>query len=212
MIVLLQNVLSADQVSAILADFARVADGEQSSYPLSEQHGGAIGSALMSHEPFTNGILPTALTPFEFDRHVPGTVIQDRMDTPLSGLGTSQIMRTDAVCVVFLSDPTQYDGGELVIDSSTLPMPLKLPAGNAVVFPATDFHTTTPVSRGERWVAVCGIQSAVRGTREREILTEMWVTLNDSETMHPADNQGQNDGVKYLGKARSNLIRLLAET
>ncbi len=212
MIVLLQNVLRADQISAILADFSGVKDGEESTYPLREQHGGAIGSALMSHDPFVNAILPTALTPFQFDRRIPGSVVQERMDTSLFQLGMPQAMRVDAVCVVFLSDPSRYGGGELIMDSSTVPMPVKLPAGNAVIFPATDFYTMAPVSGGECRVAICGIQSAVRGTREREILTEMWVTLNDFKALDPAGRHTQNDGLKFLGKARSNLIRLLAET
>ena len=133
------------------------------------------------------------------------------MDFPLSRLGTAEAMRIDAVCAVFLSDMESYDGGELIINSSTAPMPLKLPAGNTVVFPATDFHTTTAVTRGERWIAICGVQSAVRGMREREILTEMWVALNDFKTLQPAAGSDDNYGVRILGKARSNLIRLLAD-
>ncbi|NQU70116.1 MAG: hypothetical protein HQ514_06175 [Rhodospirillales bacterium] len=209
MIVLLQNVLTADQVAAILADLGRSGDDGAEA---GDRHGGAIGAALMSHEPYINAILPTALTPFRFDRHVPDSVIQDRMDSPLSQLGTPQSMRIDAICVMFLTDPNSYDGGELIIDCSTTPTPLKLPAGNAVIFPATDFYTANPVERGERWIACCGIQSVVRGTREREILTEMWVALNDFKTLAPSGGAAENDGVKILGKARSNLIRLLADS
>lgn len=206
MIVLLQNVLSADQVATIVAELGRGADDVAK-----KRHGDAIESALTAHEPFASAILPTALTPFQFDRHGPGSVVEDRMEFPLSHLGTPQAMRIDAVCAVFLSDPEGYDGGELIIDSSTAPMPLKLPAGNAVIFPATDFHTTTAVTRGERWIVICGVQSAVRGTREREILTEMWVALNDFRALQPTGASGDNDGVRILGKARSNLIRLLAD-
>ncbi len=206
MIILLQNVLSADQVPSIVADLGRGADEAAE-----KRRGDAIESALTAHEPFVNAALPTALTPFQFDRHVVGSPVEDRMDFPLSRLGTPEAMRIDAVCAVFLSDPESYDGGELIINSSTAPMPLKLPVGNAVVFPATDFHTTTAVTRGERWIAICGVQSAVRGTREREILTEMWVALNDFKTLQPAAGSDNNDGVRILGKARSNLIRLLAD-
>lgn len=204
MIVLLQNVLPADQVAAIVAQLER--DGGDSAAV-----GAAIGPTLMSHEPFANGILPTALTPFRFERHDPGAPAQDRLEDPLVGLGTAQSMRIDAVCMVFLTDPATYDGGELVIDATTAPTPVKLPAGNAVVFPAGDFHAISPVASGRCWVASCGIQSAVRGTREREILTEMWVAMNDFKALQSPDGPTGNDGHRILGKARSNLIRLLAE-
>jgi PKHD-type hydroxylase len=204
MIVMLQNVLTADQVAAIVAGLG----DDAAAGAVHEDHGVAVGSALMEHEPFANAILPKALTPFQFDRHIPGSPVRDRMDSPLFRPGTPRAMRIDAVCVAFLSDPASYDGGELVIDSSTAPMPVKLPAGNAAVFPATDYFAVSPVTRGESWIASCGVQSAIRGTREREILTEMWLTLNDFEAMASGDNVG----VKFLGKARSNLIRLLADS
>lgn len=204
MIVFLQNLLTEDQVAGILADAGPGGNDATAS--------GVIGSALMSHEPFINGILPTALAPFQFQRHAPGSVVEDQMNAPLSGLGSPQSMRIDAVCVVFLTDPDSYDGGELMIDSSTAPMPVKLPAGNAVVFPATDFYASSPITRGERRVASCGVQSAVRGAREREIVTEMWVALNDFKAMQPTGGGNENDGFKILDKARSNLIRLLADS
>ena len=84
------------------------------------------------------------------------------MDFPLSRLGTPEAMRIDAVCAVFLSDPESYDGGELIINSSTAPMPLKLPVGNAVVFPATDFHTTRAANAGSQSAASrapCGVRA-----------------------------------------------------
>lgn len=204
MFVLLQNVLTAEQVAAIIAEIEREGDNDTL--------GDAIGPTLMSHVPFANAILPTALTPFQFETHGPELPVQDRMEFPLVGLGTAQSMRIDAVCAVFLTDPDAYDGGELVIDASTTPTPVKLPAGNAVIFPAGDFHTTSPVSRGHCRIARCGVQSAVRGAREREILTEMWVAMNDFKALQPPDGPSGNDGLRILGKARSNLIRLLADS
>jgi PKHD-type hydroxylase len=207
---LLQNVLTPDQVAAIVAGLER--DGGTDA--AGDAAGDVIGPTLLSHEPFANAILPTALTPFRFERHEPGTPIPDRMENPLVGLGTAQSMRIDAVCMVFLSDPASYDGGELIIDATTTPTPVKLSAGNAVVFPAGDFQAVSPVTSGRGWVAGCGIQSAVRGTREREILTEMWVVMNDFKALQSPDGSGGpggNDGHIILGKARSNLIRLLAE-
>lgn len=204
MIVLLQNVLTADQVASIIAQLEGGAD--------SGAIGDVIGPSLMAHDPFANAILPKALTPFQFERHGPETPVQERMEFPLAGLGTAQSIRIDAICTVFLTDPTAYEGGELIIDATTAPTPAKLPAGNAVIFPAGDFHATSPITSGQRWVASCGIQSAVRGTREREILTEMWVAMNDFKALQPQNNANENDGLKILGKARSNLIRLVADS
>jgi PKHD-type hydroxylase len=211
MIVQLQNVLNPDQIRAALSDLASADDPEPAA-EARNRHGAAIGAALQADQPFLNTILPTALTQFGFHRHAPGTAVGDQMANPIAALGGSSPVRIDLVCVVFLADPASYDGGELIVESATLPMPIKLPAGCAIVFPATDFYSSHPVTRGENWVASCGIQSAVRGTRQREILTEMWLTLNDFQAMQPAQQLAENEGFKILGKARSNLIRLLAET
>src|SRR5699024_7560319 len=49
---------------------------------------------------------------------------------------------------LFLSEPDEYDGGELVIEDQFGAQQVKLPAGHMVLYPSTSLHQVTPVTRG----------------------------------------------------------------
>lgn len=82
-------------------------------------------------------------------------------------------IRTDLATTIFISDPNEYEGGELVIDSPFGEQQVKLPAGAAVLYPATTLHHVAPVIEGVRTVAVTWIQSHIRDAGQREILTDL---------------------------------------
>jgi PKHD-type hydroxylase len=82
-------------------------------------------------------------------------------------------MRADIDITIFLSDPATYDGGELVVDSDTIPKPVKLPAGDAILYPANTVHRVETVTRGVRVAAVTWIQSLIPDPAQRQILFDM---------------------------------------
>lgn len=170
-----------------------------------------ISDRLMKNQIFTHAALPKAMTDFHFSRYEPGMSYGDHMDNAVMSLGTDRPMRSDLSMTLFLSDPADYDGGELVVNSEIAPQAVKLPSGHAVVYPTTEFHRVAPVTRGTRRAAVCWIQSMVRRVAQREILTEMWIAIDQIHQGLPPDKLNENQAFRLLSKARLNLIRLWAE-
>ena len=115
-------------------------------------------------------------------------------------------MRTDLSVTVFLSDPEDYDGGELVIESAAGEQDVKLAAGDAVVYPTTFLHRVAPVTKGERLAAVTWVRSLVRDAAKREMLFDL-------ETARHAlfERLGKTPELDLLAKTQSNLLRRWAE-
>ncbi len=121
-------------------------------------------------------------------------------------MGRSEKMRTDLAVTVFLTDPTAYEGGELIIDSPFGQQEVKLPAGAAVVYPAGTLHRVREVSRGERLAAVTWVQSYVRDGLKREILNDMDRIRRAMAAASPASPE-----TDLAFKTYSNLLRLWSE-
>ena len=79
---------------------------------------------------------------------------------------TRLAVRTDVSTTVFLSEPDEYEGGELVIEDNYGSHEVKLAAGDAIVYPATSLHRVEPVTDGQRLAAFLWSQSMVRDTFE----------------------------------------------
>lgn len=82
-------------------------------------------------------------------------------------------LRTDLAWTLFLGDPSDYDGGELIIDEAGEESAYKLPAGALLLYDCGRLHRVAPVTRGERWVAVGWIHSRVADPELRGILFEL---------------------------------------
>ena len=88
-------------------------------------------------------------------------------------------VRTDVSCTLFLSDPQEYDGGELVIEDTYGQQGVKFAAGDLVLYPGTSVHRVQPVSRGARLASYFWIQSMVRSDEQRRLLFDMDNHLRD---------------------------------
>lgn len=89
----------------------------------------------------------------------------------------AQWVRTDLSCTLFLADPQEYDGGELVIREPQGERRVKLPAGDLVLYPGNQLHEVTPVTRGARIASFFWVESMVRGAEQRQLLFEMDMAL-----------------------------------
>ena len=127
---------------------------------------------LVQHPVYRNGALPLKVAAPFYARYLPGRTYGDHVDDPVMG-GDGALYRSDIAITLFLNDPQQYDGGELEIRTAFGSQSVKLPAGDAVMYPASSLHRVTPVTRGERLVAVTWAQSLVRDPAKRELLYEL---------------------------------------
>lgn len=150
--------------------------------PLARELNARLAAALSASDLFRTVAMPRVLVPFTFARYDPGMTYGDHVDLPVMGTSLGPV-RTDLSLTIFLSDPSDYDGGELSIDvghgldgvpATTM---IKGDAGDGYLYSAAHIHRVTPVSRGQRLVALTWAQSLVADAEEREILAALALTL-----------------------------------
>jgi PKHD-type hydroxylase len=117
-------------------------------------------------------------------------------------------VRTDISCTLFFSDPSEYDGGELVVEDTFGNQRVKLPAGDMVLYPGTSVHRVEPVTRGARLAGFFWVESMVRSDEQRRLLFDM-----DRHLIHLRDTVGDGHaGVVGLTGLYHNLLRQWATT
>ena len=114
---------------------------------------------------FLSAALPHRVFPPLFNRYAPGMASARNRNAIRTIPGTPYRIRTDLSATLFLAEPDSYDGGELVIEAGDAARPMKLPAGDMVLYPATTLHHVTPVTRGVRLAAFFWVQSLVKDRR-----------------------------------------------
>jgi PKHD-type hydroxylase len=129
----------------------------------------------------------------------------EHVDDPVMG-APGQLYRSDVSITIFLSDPEEYDGGELVIRAPYGEHSVKLPAGDAVMYPSSSLHRVNPVTRGVRLAAVTWVQSLVRDAARRELLYE----LNRVREALLRDTPGGEETAR-LNMVYVNLVRMWSE-
>lgn len=127
------------------------------------------------------------------------------VDNPLMGTGEARL-RTDISFTLFLSEPDEYEGGELVVHAAGMTQEIKGRAGELVLYPSTSIHEVRPVTRGTRLVCVGWIESLLRDPAQREMLFDLEnlrVTLRQRFTAGSAE-------LLTLDRTISNLLRMWA--
>jgi PKHD-type hydroxylase len=165
--------------------------------------------ALQRDALFFSAALPKRILPPLFNRyggdsnfygqHVDGAMLK----VPTTG----EWLRTDVSCTVFLSDPADYDGGELMVQDTYGSRGVKLAAGDAVLYPGTSVHEVTPVTRGERIASFFWIESMVRSDEQRRILFDLDMNLLKLRQQH-----GETPETTALTGVYHNLLRQWADT
>src|SRR6201996_1121782 len=190
MLVRVPAVLTPEEVAhcrAVLAasDWAdgRVTAGAQSalaknnmqvpeSAPEAQQLGELILGKLGRNETFGSAGLPLRVFPPLFNRYDEGMGFGAHVDNTIRFAGR-QRFRTDLSCTLFLTDPEDYDGGELVIIDTYGEQAVKLAAGDMVLYPASSVHRVNPITRGSRWASFFWAQSMVADDDRRALLYDM---------------------------------------
>lgn len=173
------------------------------------QEGGRIVlDALAAAPMFVAAALPLKVFPPLFNRYAGGQAFATHVDNAIRiRRGSDFRIRSDLSATLFLSDPGDYDGGELVVEGAFGGQRVKLPAGDLVVYPASSLHRVEPVTRGVRLASFFWVQSMVRDDSARRILFDL-----DQGVQATAATLGQDDaGVVRLTGVYHNLLRRWAD-
>ncbi len=162
-----------------------------------------VEQALQGNETFVSAALPRAQSKVLVSRTAAGGGYGNHVDNAVMG---RPVVRTDLAFTLFLSQPQDYGGGELVIDEPQGEQTFKLPAGQMVLYPATTLHRVNPVTHGVRHVVAGWVQSLVRDPRLREMLFELDLARREVFATAP-----HSRAFELINKSYSNLLRLHAE-
>jgi PKHD-type hydroxylase len=224
MLLHVEQVLSADEVARCRAALGaeawvdgKVTAGEQSAQakrnlqipedaPIARELGEMILGALGRNPDFVAAALPLRVFPPLFNRYDAGMVFDTHVDNAIRFAGPVRF-RTDLSMTLFLSDPEDYGGGELVVEDAYGEHAVKLPAGDMVLYPASSLHRVTPVTRGSRWAAFFWAQSMVRSDEQRALL---WNIDNAIRGLSAKVGRDDPEVVSLTG-AYHNLLRMWAE-
>jgi PKHD-type hydroxylase len=175
---------------------------------LSRTLGERVIKALAANPLFVSAAIPRHIFPPLFNRYGVGQHFGVHVDNAVRGDHlTGMRIRTDLSVTLFLSEPDEYDGGELVVEDYYGLHEVKLPAGDLVLYPATSLHTVTAITRGIRVASFFWLQSMIRDTHARSMIFDL-----DHAIQGLVERLGRNDAevVKLTGLYH-NLIRYWAE-
>jgi PKHD-type hydroxylase len=164
--------------------------------------------ALTANPLFISAAVPLHIFPPLFNRYGPGKFFGEHVDNCIRGDHLTGLrIRTDLSITLFLSEPEEYDGGELIVQDYYGEHSVKLPAGHAVLYPSTSLHSVTPVTRGVRTSSFFWIQSMIRDPLARRLTFDM-----DNALQSLVDRLGRNDpDVRKMTNIYHNLIRHWAD-
>ncbi|HVV27790.1 MAG TPA: Fe2+-dependent dioxygenase [Rhizomicrobium sp.] len=177
---------------------------------VSEKLGGIVIQAMMASPAFQSAALPVRFSPPSFSRYEASQAYGPHSDAAVMEFRVADsrvLVRTDLAATLFLSEPADYAGGELVIEDTFGQSRVKLPAGDMVLYPASSLHHVAPVTQGVRLVSFLWIQSLVRDDFHRSMLRDLDITLQGLNRSAP----GSPAGARLLNLYH-NLLRLWSET
>jgi PKHD-type hydroxylase len=225
MIISIPNVLTPDQVreARTVLDSAEWVDGKitaghqsarakdnqqiREDSAAAQQLGGMVVAALERNPRFVSAALPLKVFPPLFNRYSGGQSFGLHVDNAVRMIrGTSHRVRTDLSATLFLAEPSEYDGGELVVEDTYGAHAVKLPAGHMVLYPASSLHKVNAITRGTRIASFFWIQSMVREDAQRALLFDMDGAIQ--RLMHETPD---HPSALQLTGVYHNLLRMWAE-
>ncbi|MGN6094097.1 MAG: Fe2+-dependent dioxygenase [Luteibacter jiangsuensis] len=226
MLMHIPEVLSKEQVAGVRAamEGAEWTDGRQTVGPqgarvkrnlqlpeastLRRELGAMVVAALARHPLYHAAVLPLRTLSPRFNRYEGGGEYGFHIDGAVMATGDADThVRSDISCTLFLSEPEEYDGGELIVSDTYGEHEVKLPAGDAIVYPSSSLHRVAPVTRGARIASFFWIQSMVRDDGARRTLLEL-----DTAIRTLSASGADQASILQLTGVYHNLLRRWAET
>ncbi|MGY4516748.1 Fe2+-dependent dioxygenase [Lysobacter sp. HA18] len=178
--------------------------------PLRQRLSGLVVEAVSRNPLFHAAALPARIFPPRFNRYRGGGEYGFHVDGAImaadAATGAQQI-RSDISCTLFLNEPDDYDGGELIVSDTYGEHEVKLPAGDLILYPSSSLHRVAPVTRGERLASFFWVQSLVRDDSQRRTLFEL-----DASIQALTDSGAEREPLLRLTGVYHNLLRRWAET
>lgn len=172
--------------------------------PVGRRLGEVILTSLAKNPLFFSAALPFRTVPPLFNRYEGGEHYGMHIDGAVRAVpGTSHFLRTDLSSTLFLSEPSEYDGGELVVLDTYGEHRVKLPAGDLILYTSGSLHRVNPVTRGCRTSAFFWTQSMVPDDRHRDLLFRLDSSLQKLRAKH-----GESDETIALAGHYHNLLRM----
>lgn len=196
--------VTAGTLSASVKQNQQLSEQDPLTHHLSE----LVIQAIWKNPVFQAAALPCQIIPPLFNRYDEHESFGFHVDNSIRLIrGTAQQMRTDLSCTLFLSEPEEYEGGDLVIEDTYGYHEVKLPAGDVVLYPATSLHEVSSIIRGTRFASFFWVQSMIRDDAERHMLFNLDQSIQ-SLRMQLGD---QYEEVVKLTNLYHNLMRKWAE-
>lgn len=195
---------TAGHLAALVKNNQQLADD----HPAARQIGDLIVHALGQHPLFLSAALPLKVLPPRFNRYQGGERYGPHVDTAVFSVpGTPHRVRSDLSATLFLTEPDEYDGGELTVEDTFGRQRVKLPAGDMVLYPGSSLHHVTPVTRGVRMASFMWVQSLVRQDSQRALMFEL-----DTAIQHLSRDAPGHAALDRLTGVYHNLLRQWANT
>lgn len=211
MLTIIEDVLSADEVTSFLAKL-KTADWENGDASagtrsvsvkqneqlgrhnvLAQELGKIILRKLGENSTFVSASLAEKIWPPVFNQYQNGGHYGTHTDAALMRLPEHNMtIRSDLSATLFLSDPESYEGGELVIEGEFGAQAVKLAAGDMILYPSSSLHQVTPVTKGKRICAITWMQSAVSDGQARELLYDLDQSIQALTPDRPKDDEDIN--------------------
>ncbi|HUN48240.1 MAG TPA: Fe2+-dependent dioxygenase [Stellaceae bacterium] len=179
----------------------------QENHPAAREAADLIVARLERNPLFLSAALPLKVFPPMFNCYEGGQTFGTHVDTAIRQVaGTPHRVRTDLSATLFLSAPEDYEGGELTIEDTYGAHPVKLAAGDMVLYPGTSLHQVRPVTSGRRLASFFWIQSMVRHDHQRATLFDL-----DQAIQQLARDVPEQAALVQLTNVYHNLLRQWAE-
>ena len=173
-----------------------------------EELGDLVLRALGRNPTFNSAVMPLRVLPPMFNRYDVGMKFGAHVDGAIRSIpGTGMRMRADVSTTIFLTEPEDYDGGELLIEDTYGVHEVKLPAGHAVVYPSSSLHSVNEITRGSRWGSFFWSQSMIKDQERRSMLYDLDMAIIGTRTKLP----DEDPAVLSLANVYHNLLRHWAE-
>ena len=166
---------------------------------LSKKYSKFIQKKILGDPLIKSFTLPKSIHGIMFTKALKGMKYGRHIDNAYMSSG-----RADLSFTIFLSDKSEYGGGELIVENLDKENKFKLNRGEIIIYPSIYLHSVQEVIKGERFVCVGWIESYVKSIEEREYLFDI-----DAGARGMLAKYGRSDELDLIFKSYSNLLRVL---